>query len=706
MNFKILTLVFFLATTFHLNGQVFVNSSATGANNGSSWSNAYSSLSVAITNTPENSQFWIKAGTYKAGTTRADFLSPKSGHQFYGGFAGTETALSQRDIVNNITILSGDIAGNDITNNFTANRTDNSMHIVYIASPLTAPVTFDGLTFQNGHTADEFGSGNDRRGGAILSYSTLKISNCVFQQNYGHYGAAVYPRNAGAVNTEFMDCVFVNNAACYGSAIFMATTTGTYDNCTFDNNVCTATSSGNGAGAVAAVTTTYTMTNSTFTNNYAHSGAALYSYSSTGGGPASKVINSNFSNNDAIFGGVVQSFDPGVEIEFDNCNFTNNTATNRGGVASGDANSSLTFKNSTFDNNSAQYGGAIGVFAIQSVVVESCTFQNNGDANQQNTNGGAITIANSSSLSVTGSTFDSNVATDGGAVYVEDTNSSGTIAIISKSIFTNNSANLGAGINMHNIDLELDNSLIADNIAAATGGGIFLSASTIGTTNITNTTIANNTAPGAGGISQTLNGGAISLLLKNTILENTTANYQNNSPTGTPSVSTAGGNVSSDASLVSFLNGTNDLNNTAADFMGSGIGDYHLVSGSPAINNGVGTVTPTDLDGNPRKDGPDSGSYEYQGSSNTNNVKTNSLSIQIFPNPVSDILNLELNNQWKGALNLNIVDAKGAVVYSETIDKNQDLLQQSLNVVDFASGTYKLAINNGSSYEIRSFIVH
>ena len=39
--------------------QVFVKFVATGANNGSSWTDAYSNLQSAIDNTPENGQIWV-----------------------------------------------------------------------------------------------------------------------------------------------------------------------------------------------------------------------------------------------------------------------------------------------------------------------------------------------------------------------------------------------------------------------------------------------------------------------------------------------------------------------------------------------------------------------------------------------------------------------------------------------------------------------
>ncbi len=700
MNFKLLLLM--IMASLSLNGQVFINAGATGANNGSSWANAYTDLSVAITNAPANSQLWIATGTYKPGATRNDFFDIQNGLELYGGFAGNETTLSQRDFTSNLTILSGDIAGNDVPDNFTTNRTDNSRHIVWVPNILSDAVTFDGLVFEGGQTDDGSGSGNDRRGAAILSYSKIVVKNCVFRQNYGYFGS-VYPRQAGANNSEFSNCAFSNSDGGFGAGIFLASTIGFIDNCTFTN----LTSTDNGS-AITATNTTYTITNSTFTNNTSAESGAIMTNSSQGGTHLCKISNTDFINNSARFGGAVQTFNLGIEVDFENCTFTDNSAITRGGAVSADAKSIVRFNGCTFQNNEAPQGGAIGVYDVTSTSVEDCTFLGNTAIASGISYGGAILFADSPLLQVVGSTFDGNTSYNGGAIQSENT-TPGANVFINKSTFKNNTAtNLGGGVGSVNSDIEIGDCLIVDNSAALTGGGVFLATTNLGgTASILNTTIANNQAPGAGGISQNISGtGALDLVLQNTILENPTANYQNNSASAIPTLSSSGGNLSSDASLVSFLNGTNDVNNTSAAFVNASTGDYHLSAGSPAINQAVGTVSPTDLDGLPRVGAPDMGAFEYQGASSNADIQYNSNAITVFPNPVHETLNFTLENKWRGNLEIEVVDSKGAVVYHVNLEKTQDNIAYSLDLSSLASGTYHLAVNGNNSLAVKTFVIY
>ena len=95
---------------------IYVSSSASGLNNGSSWTNAYNSLQTALSNASPGHQLWVVAGTYKPTPVNNpdSSFNLKNGVKIYGGFNGTETGLNQRNWKTNITILSGDIDNNDL----------------------------------------------------------------------------------------------------------------------------------------------------------------------------------------------------------------------------------------------------------------------------------------------------------------------------------------------------------------------------------------------------------------------------------------------------------------------------------------------------------------------------------------------------------------------------------------------------------------
>lgn len=91
-----------------------VDRQAAGANDGSSWANAYTGLQSALADT-SCSEIWVAKGVYKPdpGTDDHAHFSIRPGVKVHGGFVGTETSASQANPGANRTVLSGDIDGND-----------------------------------------------------------------------------------------------------------------------------------------------------------------------------------------------------------------------------------------------------------------------------------------------------------------------------------------------------------------------------------------------------------------------------------------------------------------------------------------------------------------------------------------------------------------------------------------------------------------
>ena len=104
----------------------YVTLNGAGVKNGTSWLDAYdqTQLQTAI-NEPGVMEVWVAAGTYKptTGTDRSISFKMKNGVAVYGGFAGNENDLSDRDIAANPTILSGDIGDRKSTRLNSSHRT-------------------------------------------------------------------------------------------------------------------------------------------------------------------------------------------------------------------------------------------------------------------------------------------------------------------------------------------------------------------------------------------------------------------------------------------------------------------------------------------------------------------------------------------------------------------------------------------------------
>ena len=212
---------------------------ASGANNGSSWADAFQGVggvAAAIAASGSGDQVWVRAGTYKptTGTTRTIAFTLKNGVAIYGGFAGGETQLAERDPAANVTILSGDLLGNDQPGG--VNVSDNSYHVVNAASQ-GATAVLDGFTVTGGNANGASASNQDKGGGILcLSSSNVTIRACRFEANRCTFGGG-----AGYINASsptFTDCRFTGNlGGSFGGAFDMATNCNpTFRNCWFESN--------------------------------------------------------------------------------------------------------------------------------------------------------------------------------------------------------------------------------------------------------------------------------------------------------------------------------------------------------------------------------------------------------------------------------------------------------------------------------------
>lgn len=221
----------------------------TGADDGSSWANAYRgqvALTVALLDSVAGQDIFVAEGVYRPSVgTRAVSFPLKTGVGIYGGFAGGESSLALRPAFGaNPSVLSGDLAGNDTP---LGNRIDNSYHVIY-AVDTDASAILDGFEIYGGNANGNFnldvgagifvlGSGSptiqnclfrDNRsrfggGAAYLSGSSPKFFRCSFEDNLaGSSGGAVNIVSGGAI--VFDGCTFRGNHALRGGALEIFTT--------------------------------------------------------------------------------------------------------------------------------------------------------------------------------------------------------------------------------------------------------------------------------------------------------------------------------------------------------------------------------------------------------------------------------------------------------------------------------------------------
>ena len=166
---------------------IYVNAEASGAEDGKSWTDAFTGLDDALYFSISGDAIWVAAGTHyptaqptviDASDARYNHFALKNGVAVYGGFSGGETALSQRDISANETILSGDISGTP------EDDTDNCYHVFYHPSGtgLNNTAVLSGVTITGGH-AD--GSSGHNYGGGMYNFSRSSptLTNCIVWGN-------------------------------------------------------------------------------------------------------------------------------------------------------------------------------------------------------------------------------------------------------------------------------------------------------------------------------------------------------------------------------------------------------------------------------------------------------------------------------------------------------------------------------------------
>ncbi len=385
------------SATVVLPSLLFVDADATGANDGSSWTDAFTDLQDALALAGQldldSLAIWVAEGTYlpTGDGDRTVSFELLGGLALYGGFDGTETALDQRDPGANETVLSGDLGVSD-------DNSDNSYHVVAASGVEGAFV--DGLIIERGYAEGSFDNpdeNSNKGGGLLLIDSSVSMNRVTVSRNQAGafedragFGAGFY---ASGGQLELEDVVVTLN----GISSFL---------------------NGSGGGGYATDGASLLLRRTVFRSNSTAGPEGGSGGGLTVSGSSLFAVDSRFENNtqfgtNGIGGGLWCSGSlctviGSVFLE----NQANNSAAQGGGLGVSSS-STASLINVQFFGNTAYRGGAISSFGdltlINTVLIGNEARWRSDDLSS----GGALWCGGSSLTSITNSAFVSNMTPSG-----------------------------------------------------------------------------------------------------------------------------------------------------------------------------------------------------------------------------------------------------------------------------------------------------
>ncbi len=653
------------SVNLHIVGRLYVDGGASSWGSGGSWASPLKTLDSALRiANAENcgTEIWVKAGTYYptagtaiTGSRDSSFRIFRSGIKVYGGFAGTESALSQRAIAANPTILSGNIGT-------PGNAADNSYHVFTIlpvngTATIDTTTVIDGFTIRDGNAnaaynttfvANGFAISSDGGGGIYMGAlaggtCSPKISNCTISDNKAAGGGGGICLNTSthplaSARPIIYDCSFINNSAvnAHGGGIYNYGNAGsgngigynireTLSGCTFLNNTAEY------GGAIWSWGSVLSISSSVFNGNSARSvGGALYNDMDT-----VSIKNCDFKSNSTVFsqGGAMfssatlgnadhSSFDSNFTTgnggavyvnsgnwSFSNCRFIANTATNGdgGAIVQNNPPATLTLTNDTLGFNKA--GGSGGaIWSRGPSVVSNCIINDN----RAGQTGGGIFAQGV--LKITGSVFerDSSASNGGGIYMIPLSGFTAGLRCVGNFFKANYSSGSGAGISVTApTDTIVNNVFVANKANTVGGAGVNIALTSTDAAFVANNTFYQNTTAGSGALR--LSGSSGTFRAYNNLFWANTAPEISNAASGT-SFTQLYNYVTSDPQFTNPSNaiGTDNIWGTADD----GLQLKFLSTARNAGNNAFAFGFATDVIGSARIQGSaiDAGAYESSAS--------------------------------------------------------------------------------------------
>ena len=387
-------------------GVVYVDASASGTGTGYSWADAHVNLTDALSAATGNGMsIWVAEGTYRptSGTNRTVFFEVKGGLSLYGGFAGTESAVGQRDWVANRATLSGDIGTpGDVS--------DNSHSVVRVSQSFTSVIAgLDGFRISGGNAN---GSAAYRKGGGVRSERcTLHLRHLDIRENLARGGGGIWIDDC---EVDLDDVVFEDNAAV---------------------------SEGAGGGLqVYASSSPIVGKRLVFSGNTARIGGGLMA------GGAVDLQDSRFSNNTATDSGGGAYISSGNKMSvLERVVFEENTGGLGGGLAA-NGDGSLRLQEVSFVRNTAtnMFGGGMDCRSPSSLI--DVVFHGNRATNASLGRGGGLALMYAyGTCTVVNAEFVGNIAgDDGGGMYCSD--SGGNHLICDQVTVVSNQAGNGGAV--------------------------------------------------------------------------------------------------------------------------------------------------------------------------------------------------------------------------------------------------------------------
>lgn len=275
---------------------IYVDHAAPGpTHDGTSWNNAYLTLQDALAAATTGSEIWVAAGIYYpdegGSATNNDpnaSFALQNGVAIYGGFAAVEAVREDRNWMQQITVLSGDLEQNDTsvdsdginTNPSSTTLVGDNAYQVVTALNVDNTAVLDGFVITSGKATGTFsGACSVACGAGInLDTSTPLLQNLTIAGNYaGSYGAAITALDATVYLEDSI--IHANRSENSGGAVYLRRSGGALTDVVLSGNR----SSNQGGGLYTfQVTDPLTLTNITINGNRAlHRGGGIYNVQST-----------------------------------------------------------------------------------------------------------------------------------------------------------------------------------------------------------------------------------------------------------------------------------------------------------------------------------------------------------------------------------------------------------------------------------------